>query len=114
MTENWWPSKWEYNPKITKEKWLELLNDEKVFNFNSMCMMKRFFDFGGEATCAELAEKYGKTDSSYNMTSTQLARRILKKEKIVVGKVRVANAIGIFILYIGKIRFVINRLSKEG
>jgi len=35
-----------------------------------------------------------------------------KKEKIVVGKVIVAKAIGIFILYIGRIRFVINRLGK--
>jgi hypothetical protein len=30
----------------------------------------------------------------------------------VVGKVIVAKAIGIFILYIGKIRFVINKLVK--
>ena len=29
-----------------------------------------------------------------------------------VGKVRVAKAIGILILYIGRIRFVINRLGK--
>ena len=29
-----------------------------------------------------------------------------KKEKIVVGKVIIAKAIGIFILYIGEIRFV--------
>ncbi len=35
-----------------------------------------------------------------------------KKEKIVVRKVIVAKAIGIFFLYIGKIRFVINRLGK--
>lgn len=35
------------------------------------------------------------------------------KKEIVVGKVIVAKAIGIFILYIGKIRFVINRLGKE-
>ena len=34
-----------------------------------------------------------------------------KKEKIVVGKVIIAKAIGIFILYIGRIRFVINRLG---
>lgn len=33
-------------------------------------------------------------------------------EKIVVGKVIVAKAIGIFSLYIGKIRFVINILGK--
>lgn len=35
-------------------------------------------------------------------------RDTLKKEKIVVGKVIVAKAIGIYILYIGRIRFVIN------
>lgn len=35
-----------------------------------------------------------------------------KKEKIVVGKVIVAKAIGIFFLYIGKIRLIINRPGK--
>lgn len=35
-----------------------------------------------------------------------------KKKKIVVGKVIVAKAIGILILYIGRIRFVINRPGK--
>ena len=101
--ENWWPSKDEYDPKITKEKWLELLKDEKIFNFNSMCMMKRLLDFGGEATCVELAEKYGKTDSSYNMASTQLARRILKKEK----KLKSPPANLFPVLYLGR------RVSKE-
>ena len=37
----------------------------------------------------------------------------IKKKKIVVGKVIVAKAIGIFILYIGRIRFVINQLGKR-
>jgi hypothetical protein len=36
-----------------------------------------------------------------------------KKKKIVVGKVIVAKAIGIFILYIGKIRFVIDRPGEK-
>lgn len=35
-----------------------------------------------------------------------------KKEKIVVGKVIVAKAVGIFFLYIGKIRLIINRPGK--
>ena len=35
-----------------------------------------------------------------------------KKEQIVVGKVIVAKAIGVFILYIGRIRLVINKLVK--
>lgn len=41
-----------------------------------------------------------------------LFRPKTKKEKIVVGKVIAAKALGILILYIGKIRFVINRLGK--
>ncbi len=101
--ENWWPSKEEYDPKITKEKWLELLKDEKIFNFNSKCMMHRFLDIGGEATCVELAEKYGKTDSSYNMASTQLARRILKKER----KIKQPPENLFPVLYLGR------RVSKE-
>lgn len=35
------------------------------------------------------------------------------KKEIVVGKVIVVKVIGIFILYIGKICLVINRLGKE-
>jgi hypothetical protein len=35
-----------------------------------------------------------------------------KRKKIVVGKIIVAKAIGFFILYIGRIRFVSNKLGK--
>ena len=79
---NWWPTKEEYDPKITKEKWLELLKDEKTFNFNSMCMMKRFLDFGGEATCADLAKEYGKTASFYIGVERGLASRIIKEKNL--------------------------------
>ena len=44
--------------------------------------------------------------------SSVLFRSEIPKKKIVVGKVRVAKAIGILILYIEKIRFVINRLVR--
>ena len=40
-----------------------------------------------------------------------LFRSEMPRKNIVVGKVGVAKAIGIFILYIGKIRFVINKLG---
>lgn len=64
--ENWWPSKEEYDPKITKEKWLELLKDENIFNFNSMCMMRRFLDIGGEATCVDTVKEFGRNVNFYN------------------------------------------------
>ena len=43
---------------------------------------------------------------STNKISYFKAKCLEKKEKIVVGKVRVAKAVGIIILYIGIIRFV--------
>ena len=100
--ENWWPSKEEYDPKITKEKWLELLKDENIFNFNSMCMMKRFLDIGGEATCIELADKYGKTYSAYISFSIWLATRIQKRTSCEMPPERDENARLWPILYVGR------------
>ena len=56
---DWRPSLQEYNPDIAENEWLSLLQNKEIFDFNSMCMMKRFLDIGGSATCAVLAEKYG-------------------------------------------------------
>ena len=100
--ENWWPSKENYDPKLTKEKWLELLKDEKIFNFNSMCMMRRFLDIGGEATCAELADKYGKTYSAYISFSIWLATRIQNRTSCEMPPERDENARLWPILYIGR------------
>lgn len=49
---------------------------------------------------------------SINTISYFEVKCIEKRKKILVGKVIVAKAIGIFILYIGRIRFVINRPGK--
>ena len=50
---------------------------------------------------------------STNKISYFKAKCLEKKEKIVVGKVRVAKAVGIIILYIGRIRFVILEKGKR-
>lgn len=44
---------------------------------------------------------------SYSYFEMKCLKKKKEKEKIVVGKVIVAKAFGIIILYIGKIRFVI-------
>lgn len=49
------------------------------------------------------------TEYQYNL----LFQGEMPREKIVVGKVRVAKTIGIIILYIGKIRFVIIEKGKR-
>ena len=66
----------DYDSGITTQKWAELLNDKSVFTDESLTIMKRFLDFGGEATCLQLAKKYGKTLAVYSATCTQLAKRV--------------------------------------
>ena len=41
--------------------------------------MKRILDYGGKATCTQLAIKYGESKNFYNSGSSALARRIVNK-----------------------------------
>lgn len=68
-----------YDPKITTKLWLELLDDRNVFTEKDLQIMKRFMDYGGEATCSQLADKYGENKNFYNSGSVALARRIVRK-----------------------------------
>lgn len=77
--EKWWPTEDEYSPGLTVEDWLTLLKDHEVFNDTALAIVKRFKDYGGAATCTQLAAKYGKTASFYNMGSQRLAERIVGK-----------------------------------
>lgn len=78
LENDWWPSLSEYNPEITKEKWLELLSNSAVFTESALKMMADFYVFGGTATCIQLAEQYNKTYNYYLMTSVHLAERVVK------------------------------------
>lgn len=71
---DWFPQ--DYDPQISSEKWLALLADETIFTPESLEIMKRIKNLGGEATCTELAEKYGKSANYYNGGSIGLAKRV--------------------------------------
>ena len=60
---SWFPS--DYTPGLTEEDWLALLGDDKVFTTGSLEIMKRMKDYGGQATCTQLAVKYGETKNFY-------------------------------------------------
>lgn len=75
----WRPSKAEYSPEISVDKWKKLLNDREVFTEDSLKIMKRMLEEGGEATCTELADKYGESFNFYNEESSQLAERVHDK-----------------------------------
>lgn len=74
---SWFPAN--YSPEISVEQWVELIGNPEVFTTGSLEIMKRFKDYGGQATCTQLAVKYGETKNFYNSGSTALARRVAKK-----------------------------------
>lgn len=76
-SEEWYPM--DYSPNLTVEDWIELLGNPEVFTESSLEIMKRFKDYGGQATCTQLAVKYGETKNFYNGGSSALARRVADK-----------------------------------
>ena len=75
---SWWPSLAEYDPKISKKKWLELLNATDILGDNIRRMLAAMHAQGGAASCAQLAEQYGKTANHYIMTAVHAAESVAK------------------------------------
>ena len=80
-TDIWFPSPEIYSPEISTEKWLELLKNPDIFSDYYLTMLKKFRDYGGEATCKELSNAYGDSANYYNAGSSSLAKRIWKATK---------------------------------
>ncbi|PKM57649.1 MAG: restriction endonuclease [Firmicutes bacterium HGW-Firmicutes-3] len=97
---DWFPS--DYSPEISVDMWVELLNDSQVFNRGSLEIMKRMKDYGGQATCSQLAIKYGETHNFYNSGSSSLARRVAEKTGCPVMNRGEENSRWWPILYVGR------------
>jgi len=74
----WWPARDKYDPGITSERWAELIADDEVFGVVGRTILARMLDYGGAATCTQLAKKYGETTNYYNGGSQGLAKRVQK------------------------------------
>ena len=73
-TTEWYGS--DYDPGLSVDDWLKLLKDEAVFTTGALEIMKRMTEYGGVASCTQLAVKYGETKNFYNSGSVALARRV--------------------------------------
>lgn len=98
--EKWFPT--DYSPNISVEQWIELINDSSIFTENSLRIMKRLKDYGGAATCTQLAVKYGETKNFYNNGSSSLAKRIYEKTKCPLLTQNTENSKWWPILYVGR------------
>ena len=74
----WIPNEEEYNPGIAKEQWIEFVQDNNIFNENSLitfaCIQK-----AKVATCADMAEDFGRNANFYNSNVWRTGERIYKK-----------------------------------
>lgn len=76
--DDWWPSIEEYNPGLSKEDWLNLIQNTNIFDVTEKGVMAAFYAAGGEGTCKQIGEKYGKAPSAIIGICTNLAKRIHK------------------------------------
>lgn len=74
--ENYWPSLEEYDPGITKQMWLDVLEDRSITTPDMLRMLKGMLKLGGESTCAHLAEVYGYTYGHYNAWGSTFGSRV--------------------------------------
>jgi len=98
--DEWFPK--DYDPGFTVDDWISLLNDSEVFTPSSLEIMRRLKDYGGQATCTQLAVKYGETKNFYNSGSVALARRIADKTGCPVMEMDDQTTKWWPVLYIGK------------
>ena len=96
----WFPAT--YSPGFSVDDWVKLLNDSEVFTTGSLEIMKRMKDYGGQATCTQLAVKYGESKNFYNVGSSALARRIADKTGCPVMEDKTENSKWWPILYVGR------------
>ena len=99
--DEWFPV--DYNPGITTDQWIELLQNRDVFTEASLAIMARMKDIGGQATCTELANKYGETKNFYNSGSSALAKRIVAFTNCPVMPRDSKNSRYWPVLYVGKV-----------
>lgn len=78
----YWPSKEEYDPGITKEMWIAILQDPALTPPEMLDILKKMLQLGGESTCYHMAEVYGRHNSYYNVMGSNYGRRIQKRLRL--------------------------------
>lgn len=75
--QEWEPK--DYNPGITVENWVSLLANNEVYHESAKTVIERLLDYGGQATCTQLAQKYGDNANTYNVNSIAFAKKVYEK-----------------------------------
>ncbi len=79
LYESFWPSLEEYDPGITKEQFIELLRNPEIGTESRLNVIYLIYKEGGQSTCKNLSDKYGKSPNFYSANAANLAKAILEK-----------------------------------
>ncbi len=77
----YWPSLVVFNPEISKEMWLDVLNNKQITTKDNLSMFKAMLELGGASTCANLAEVYGGSFAHYNGVGSGFGFKVCKYYK---------------------------------
>lgn len=100
-TEQEWEPK-DYNPGITVENWVSLLANNEVYHESAKTVIERLLDYGGQATCTQLAQKYGDNANTYNVNSIAFAKKVYEKTHCKLAEREDESIRWWSILYMGK------------
>ena len=98
--QEWEPK--DYNPGITVENWVSLLANKEVYHESAKTVIERLLDYGGQATCTQLAQKYGDNANTYNVNSIAFAKKVYEKTHCKLAEREDESVRWWSILYMGK------------
>lgn len=98
--QEWEPK--DYTPGITVANWVSLLADKEVYHESAKTVIERLVDYGGQATCTQLAQKYGDNANTYNVNSIAFAKKVYEKTHCKLAEREDESVRWWSILYMGK------------
>jgi len=70
-----WPSLDEYSEILTKEQWIEFIEEDREEHPEALKMLMCMYELGGEATCKQLENELGESYSAWKSRGSYFAKR---------------------------------------
>ncbi len=76
--EHYWPPLRDYNPGITEEMWLSILQDKSITSDEALSLLNMFMKLGGESSFNNIAAHFG-NQFYYKGTLQEFSNRVISK-----------------------------------
>jgi len=81
-TDGYEPPVDKYNPGISSELWLDILDNPDVTSYENLQMLKMMLELGGECACSDLVSEYGNTVPYYRNMGSNYGYKVSKNYQI--------------------------------